>query len=135
MIGWNDLETGLDVVGFAQRRLGFEPDELQTQVLRSRSKRLLLNCSRQWGKSSVAAIAALYRAWFRPGSLVVVTGPSGRQAGGFVDKVREFVGVGSGNRVRADLEGVFGGGTADAAGQHVPAGVYVRVCAGFRRVV
>ena len=87
---WNELETGLDAVGFARRRLGFEPDELQSEVLRSRSKRLLLNCTRQWGKSSVSAIAALYRAWFRPGSLVVVTGPSGRQAGEFVDKVREF---------------------------------------------
>jgi hypothetical protein len=76
----------LDPVGFARQRLGFEPDELQAQVLQSRSKRLLLNCSRQWGKSSVCAIAALYR----PGSLVVVTGPSGRQAGEFVDKVREF---------------------------------------------
>jgi hypothetical protein len=58
--------------------------------LQSRSKRLLLNCSRQWGKSSMCAIVALYRAWFRPGSLVGVTGPSGRQAGEFVDKVREF---------------------------------------------
>jgi hypothetical protein len=90
VIGWNDLETGLDAVDFARQRLGFEPDDLQAQVLRSRSKRLLLNCSRQWGKSSVCAIAALYRAWFRPGSLVVVTGPSGRQSGEFVDKVREF---------------------------------------------
>ena len=90
MVRWNDVTTGLDPVDFARRRLGFEPDELQAQVLHSRSKRLLLNCSRQWGKSSVCAIAALYRAWFRPGSLVVVTGPSGRQAGEFVDKVREF---------------------------------------------
>jgi hypothetical protein len=70
--------------------LGFEPDALQEEILRLRSKRLLLNRSRQWGKSSVCAIAALYRAWYRPGSLVVVTGPSGRQAGEFVDKVREF---------------------------------------------
>jgi hypothetical protein len=90
VVGWNDVTTGLDPVDFARRRLGFEPDELQAQVLQSRSKRLLLNCSRQWGKSSVCAIAALYRAWYRPGSLVVVTGPSGRQAGEFVDKVREF---------------------------------------------
>ena len=90
MVGWNDVRTGLDAVGFARRRLGFEPDELQAQIFRSRSKRLLLNCSRQWGKSSVCAIAALYRAWFRPGSLVVIAGPSGRQTAEFVDKVREF---------------------------------------------
>jgi tRNA(Met) C34 N-acetyltransferase TmcA len=90
VVGWNDVRAGLDAVGFAQRRLGFEPDPLQAQILESRSKGLLLNCSRQWGKSTVSAIAALYRAWFRPGSLVVVTGPSERQAGEFVDKVREF---------------------------------------------
>jgi len=90
VIDWSDLETGLDPVGFAQRRLGFEPDALQSQVLRSQAKRLLLNCSRQWGKSTVAAIAALCRAWFRPGSLVVVTGPSERQAAEFVRKVRDF---------------------------------------------
>src|SRR5215831_13267294 len=87
--GWNDVGAGLDPVRFA-RRLSFEPDELQAQVLRSRSKRLLLNCSRQWGKSTVSAIAALYRAWFRPGSLVVVTGPSERQAAEFVRKLRDF---------------------------------------------
>ena len=87
---WNDLNTGLDAVGFARRRLGFEPDRLQAEVLRSRAKLLLLNCSRQWDKSTVSAIAALHRAWFRRGSLVVVTGPSERQAAEFVRKVRDF---------------------------------------------
>jgi hypothetical protein len=91
VVTWNDLETGLDPVGFARRRLGFEPDARQAQVLRSRAKRLLLNCSRQWGKSTVSAVAALHRAWFRRGSLVVVTGPSERQAAEFVRKVRDFV--------------------------------------------
>jgi hypothetical protein len=43
VVGWNDVRTGLDPVGFARRQLGFEPDELQTQVLQSRPKRLLLN--------------------------------------------------------------------------------------------
>ena len=91
MVSWNDVKTGLDPVDFARRRLGFEPDRLQAEVLRSESKRLLLNCSRQWGKSTVAAIAALHRAWFRRGSLVVVTGPSERQAAEFVRKVRDFL--------------------------------------------
>jgi hypothetical protein len=85
------VATAFDPVGFARRRLGFEPDALQAEVLRSGSKRLLLNCSRQWGKSTVSAIAALYRAWFRPGSLVVVTGPSERQAAEFVRKVQDFL--------------------------------------------
>src|SRR5262252_5451156 len=90
MVGWSDLETGLDPAVFACARLGFEPDPLQARVLRSRAKRLLLNCARQWGKSTVSEIAAHYRAWFRPGSLVVVTGTSERQSAEFVRKARDF---------------------------------------------
>ncbi len=80
----------LDPVEFARERLGFEADERQAEVLRSKAKRLLLNCTRQWGKSTVSAIAALHRAWFQARSLVVVTGPSERQAAEFVRKAREF---------------------------------------------
>ncbi len=80
----------LDPVEFARERLGFEPDARQAEVLRSKAKRLLLNCTRQWGKSTVSAIAALHRAWFQARSLVVVTGPSERQAAEFVRKAREF---------------------------------------------
>src|SRR5437660_7362662 len=91
MAGWNDFKTGLDPIKFAREHLGFEADARQAEVLRSGAKRLLLNCSRQWGKSTVAALAAVHRAWFWPGSLAVVTGPSERQAAEFVRKAREFV--------------------------------------------
>ena len=37
------------------RRLGFEPDPWQLDVLQARHRRLLLNCSRQAGKSTVSA--------------------------------------------------------------------------------
>ena len=73
-----------NAVEFAQRRLEFEPDELQAQVLMSDSKRGILNCSRQWGKSTVAAAKAVHRAWTRPGCLVLVASPSGRQSKLFV---------------------------------------------------
>jgi len=33
------------------RRVGFEPDERQAEVLRSGANRGILNCSRLWGKS------------------------------------------------------------------------------------
>src|SRR5262249_32787495 len=69
-----------DVVEFA-RRLGLEPDERQCEVLRSEAKRAILNCARQWGKSTVAAAKALYRAHTQPGSLILVASPSGRQSG------------------------------------------------------
>jgi hypothetical protein len=101
MVNWeSDLTVRLDPVEFA-RMLGFEADARQAEVLRSGAKRLLLNCTRQWGKSTVTAIAALHRAWFQAGSLVLVTGPSERQAAEFVRKVRDFVSL-LGVRPRGD---------------------------------
>ena len=81
----------LDPVAFARERLGFEPDPRQAEVLRCGAPRLLLNCSRQWGKSTVTALMGVHRMWSRPGSLVLVTGPSERQAAEFVRKASEFV--------------------------------------------
>ena len=66
-----------DAVEFARTQLGFEPDEPQARVLRSSAKRGILNCTPQWGKSTVAVIATLHRATFQPGSFVVVASPGG----------------------------------------------------------
>ena len=75
-----------DLLGFATERLRFEPDERQRELLESEAKRLILNCTRQWGKSTVAAIKAVHRAWCRPGSLVLVASPSERQSAEFLRK-------------------------------------------------
>jgi Terminase large subunit, T4likevirus-type, N-terminal len=77
----------IDAVTFARERLGFEPDALQAEVLASTANRGILNCSRQWGKSTVAAARAVHRAFTRPGVLVVVASPSERQSGEFLRKV------------------------------------------------
>src|SRR4051794_38204763 len=59
-----DGTTFHDALTFAREALGFEPDPLQAELLgRKRTRRLLLNCTRQWGKSTVTAVLALYRAW------------------------------------------------------------------------
>ena len=81
----------MDAVEFARTRLEFEPDERQAEVLRSEAKRGILNCSRQWGKSTVAAAKAVHRAYSRPGSLVLVASPSERQSAEFLRKMAEFV--------------------------------------------
>ena len=75
-----------DAVEFARTQFGFNPDPLQAKVLRSSAKRGILNCTRQWGKSTVAAIAALHRATVQPGSLVIVASPTERQSGEFLMK-------------------------------------------------
>jgi hypothetical protein len=80
-----------DAVEFARTRFGFEADERQAEVLRSEAKRGILNCTRQWGKSTVAAAKAVHRAFTRPKSLVLVASPSYRQSGEFVRKAAEMV--------------------------------------------
>ena len=73
------------------RRLGFAPDEVQARVLDRCIHRGILNCCRQWGKSTVNALKALHRAHSEPGCLVIVASPSGRQSGEFLRKALPFV--------------------------------------------
>ena len=85
---FSELLTASDPVEFARERLGFEPDEAQAAVLRSGARRLVLNCTRQWGKSTLTAAKAVHRAWTEAGSTVLVTSPSERQSAELVRKAR-----------------------------------------------
>ena len=89
MIG--DVLCGFDGVRFARERLGFEPDAKQQIVLGPGGRRGLLNCSRQWGKSTVTAAKAVHRAYSCPESLVLVVCPCRRQSGEFLRKAAGFV--------------------------------------------
>jgi hypothetical protein len=80
----------MDAARFARERLGFEPDVRQEELLRLDARRVLLNCTRQWGKSTVTAIKALHRACCVDQSLTLVVSPSARQSGEFLRKVTEF---------------------------------------------
>jgi hypothetical protein len=62
-------------------RAGFTPDPWQADVLTSAAPRMLLNCSRQSGKSSVTAILATRTALAHPGALVLLVSPTLRQSG------------------------------------------------------
>ncbi len=73
---------------FARTRLSFHGDARQMEVLGSTAKRGILNCARQWGKSTVAGIKAVHRAYAISGSLVIVASPSERQSAEFVQKVK-----------------------------------------------
>jgi hypothetical protein len=88
------LKPGLqqpDVVEFARTRLDFWPDRRQEELLRSGVKRGLVNCTRQWGKSTVAALMAVHRAHYHAKSLVVVACPTEKQSAELVWKARDFV--------------------------------------------
>ena len=86
-----NLMQALDPVLFAREALGFLPDPWQEKVLRWSGKGLLLNCSRQSGKSTTAASLALDRAKFFPSSLVLLISPSQRQSSELFRKVQEFL--------------------------------------------
>ena len=85
----DDLKLALDRVAFA-RAAGLEPDEWQRRLLRSTSDRLLLNCSRQSGKSTMTAVITLHRAIYHPGSLILCLAPALRQSQELFAKVLDF---------------------------------------------
>jgi hypothetical protein len=70
--------------------LGLVPDDWQRQVLRSISRRLLLNCARQSGKSTTTAVLALHQALFVPDSLVLMVSPGLRQSSELFKKSLAF---------------------------------------------
>jgi hypothetical protein len=78
-----------DRVEFA-RSLGLEPDPWQEQLLRSEAPRVLMNVSRQAGKSTAAAVVGLHRALYHAGSLVLVLAPAERQAKETFGKMASF---------------------------------------------
>lgn len=77
--------------GPAVMSLGFEPDAVQRDLLEQGGHRLILNCTRQWGKSTVTAAKAVQTAYEKQGSLTLVMSPSARQSAEFVRKASGFV--------------------------------------------
>src|SRR5215217_429393 len=84
-----DLRLGLDRVAFAEK-LGIVPDGWQRDLLRSSADRVLLNCCRQSGKSTMARLLALHRALYYPGSLALCLAPALRQSQELFGKVLGF---------------------------------------------
>ena len=75
-----ELRHALDPVAFARDRLRIEPDDWQARVLQSDSRRLLLNCTRQSGKSTTTAILSTHTALYQPGSLILMISRAHRQS-------------------------------------------------------
>jgi Terminase large subunit, T4likevirus-type, N-terminal len=86
--GVTELRYALDRVAFS-RAVGIEPDPWQEKLLRSTSDRTLLLCSRQAGKSTIAAVLALHRALYHPRSLVLMLAPALRQSQELFSKLSE----------------------------------------------
>jgi len=86
----SDLRYALSPDTFSREILEITPDPWQIEVMMSPAKRILLNCSRQSGKSTSSAIIALHRALYHPGSLILLISPSLRQSSELFKKVQSF---------------------------------------------
>jgi len=88
-----------------------------TLVARSGETRpldIMLNCTRQWGKSTTTAALALWQAYSEPGSLTLLVSPTLRQSGELFQKVMELhVGTGAvvGTTRETALTAHFAGGS------------------------
>jgi hypothetical protein len=85
----DDFRIALDRVAFVHK-LGIDPDPWQHDLLRSDSDRVLLNCSRQSGKSTMTGAIALHRALYHPGSLILCLAPALRQSQELFGKILGF---------------------------------------------
>lgn len=89
----DDLAHSLDPVLWAKEVLGYHPDPWQADLLRSRSKKVILNCSRQSGKSTTCAALGLHESIYRRPSFGLVIAPSQDQSAELMMKFDEFRGA------------------------------------------
>jgi hypothetical protein len=86
----DDLVYSARREAWAGEKLGLDLDDWQRDLLSSSSERVLLNCSRQSGKSTMSAVIALHRALYSPGSLVLCLAPALRQSQELFGKIAGF---------------------------------------------
>lgn len=75
-----DLACALDPVLMAERA-GLSLDPWQADTVRAPDPQIILNCSRQSGKSTAVAVIIVHTALFFPGSLILILCHALRQAG------------------------------------------------------
>lgn len=78
---------------WAREVLGFHPDPWQQDLLRSRSNKIILNCSRQSGKSTTTAALGLHECIYRRPTTGLCVAPGIRQSGELMQKFDEFRGA------------------------------------------
>ena len=84
------LAGAIDPGQFA-RATGFAPYDYQLKVLRSTAQQMVLNWSRQAGKSTATSYLPVHQAIYRPNSLVLILGPGERQAELLLKKVYDVI--------------------------------------------
>jgi hypothetical protein len=59
---------------------GIVPDPVQAELLTNSANRILLNCCRQWGKSTTTSLIAVHEAVYFPPAMIVLISPSQAQS-------------------------------------------------------
>lgn len=85
-----EVLKSLDLVTFTKEDLDFKPDRSQEGILRYDGRRLILNCCRQFGKSTLAAMKCVHQIVYFPKSLVLLISASFRQSQELFKKVAQF---------------------------------------------
>jgi Terminase large subunit, T4likevirus-type, N-terminal len=89
------------------KEAGITLDPWQEEMVSSTSNRLLLNCSRQIGKSTTTAVLVIYTALYEPNSLILLLSPSERQSQELFRKCLEIYQA-TGRPVDPDAENKLG---------------------------
>jgi hypothetical protein len=85
----SDFARALDPVRLALD-CGIEPDDMQTKLLTSASRKVLLNCCRQWGKSTTTSLIALHEALYCAPAMIILVSPSQPQSTELFKKIHGF---------------------------------------------
>jgi hypothetical protein len=72
------------------RKVGITPDPWQADLLRASEKEIVLNCSRQSGKSTTTSLIALYELLYGYNVLVLILSPTQRQSDELFLKINSF---------------------------------------------
>lgn len=86
-----NLLAAYDPSRWAWVQFQWKADRTQRRILRSRARRIALNCCRQFGKSTCAAIKSAHVAIHEPDSLILLLAAVHRQSGELFRKVRPLV--------------------------------------------
>jgi hypothetical protein len=93
------------------KKYGFEPDPWQADLLNATDRNIILNCSRQVGKSTTVSIKAAHTGEVTSEGLVVITSPSERQSLELMLKAKHFInqsGIAVENETKHSIEFVTG---------------------------
>ncbi len=83
-------DASLEPLALAQRLLSFTPDPVQRELLTTQRPHVILNCHRQWGKTTITALRALAQALRAPRQLIVIISPTLEQAKILTQRCRTF---------------------------------------------